>query len=225
MPLPHGSDRAHEQRDGTWVIVAPAPKGWRARRPRNRISPEHPGTAVSWDGKLFEVVAARESSAGEARYSLERWQDRHTIRVIENYDEAAEERRALARIDDARRRQRRRELLLLSPLAGHLPAEVQDRWEHEYDVPASLITIVSALPLFVFGVLCSLSLTIRAFTGVSLLPLPSGILILGLYLMLESGMRLSAAWGEGRPAGSLIGTVAWEMGRRLAVRRSPKGAD
>jgi hypothetical protein len=220
MPLPHGRDRVAEQRDGTWIVVAPNAKGWRARRPRTRISPEHPGTAVSWDGELFEVVAARESEGGQASYSLERWSDRHTIRVLENYDEAAEESRARARLDDTFRSRRRRQLLLLAPLAGHVPAEVQDRWEREYDVSGSLLTLISAFPLFVFGALCSVSLTIRAFTGASVLPLPEGVLVLGLCLMVESGMRLSAAWGEGRPAGSLAGTLAWEAVSRLRDRRS-----
>jgi len=219
MPLPHGPDTATEERDGAWIIVSPLPKGWRARRPRSRISPEHPGTAVSWDGQLFEVVAAREGRAGAATYFLERWEDRHTIRVIETYDEAAEESRVRARADEERRRRRHLLLMALSPIAGHAPAEIQDRWEEEYDVPASVMTLVSALPLFLFGVLCTLSLTIRGFTGVSLLPLPSGVLFFGVYLMAESGMRLSSAWGPGRPAGSLAGTLAWQAVRLWRARR------
>lgn len=219
MPLPHGPDTAAEQRDGRWVIVSPVAKGWRARRAKSRTSPEHPGVAVSWDGELFEVIEAGESEAGPSRYTLARWDERHTIRRIDHYDDAAEERRARARTDEALRRRRRLQLLLLSPLAGHAPAEVQDRWEQEYDAPASLMTLVSALPLFLFGVLCSLSLTIRAFTGVSLLPFSEAVLLFGVYLMAESGMRLSAAWGQGRPAGSLAGTLAWEAGRRWMVRR------
>jgi len=220
MPLPHGSDRALEERDGTWIVVAPEPKGWRARRARTRISPEHPGTAVSWDGELFEVVAARETAAGEARYSLARWPERHTIRVIETYDDAGEERRRREGLDAARRRRRRRGLLVLSPLAGHLPGGVQERWEREYDVSASGMTIVSALPPFVFGVLCALSLTIGGFTGIPLLPWPVGVLVGGLYLMIESGLRLSAAWVQGRPTGSLAGTLVWELGVRLRDLRS-----
>ena len=222
MPLPHGPDTAAERRDGAWLIVSPRPKGWRSRRPKSRISPEHPGTAVSWDGELFEVIGARESGAGEARYSLERWEDRHTIRVIETYDEAAEENRARTRADEDFRRRRRRQLLLLSPIAGHAPAEVQDRWEQEYDAPASLMTLISALPLFLFGALCTLALTIRGFTGVSLLPFSAGVLFFGVYLMAESGMRLSAAWGQGRPAGSLAGTLAWQAGRLWTARRRGK---
>ena len=218
MPLPHGRDSAAEQREGRWLVVSPAAKGWRGRSAKSRISPEHPGTTVSWDGELFEVLAADESTAA-SRYTLARWEERHTIRRIDHYDDAAEERRAEARIEEALRRRRRGRLILLSPLAGHAPAEVQDRWEQEYDAPASLMTLVSALPLFIFGVLCSLSLTIGAFTGVPLLPFSEGVLFFGVYLMAESGMRLSSAWGQGRPAGSLAGTLAWEAWRLWTARR------
>ena len=223
MPLPHGRDRAVEQRDGRWTIVAPVSKGWHPRRPRTRISPEHPGTAVSWDGELFEVVGEDESSGGEVRYLLARWEDRHTIRVLEHYDDASEERRARERIDAVRRRDRRRLLLALSLVAGHAPADVQDRWEKEYDVSASFLTLVSALPLFVFGVICALALTIRAFTGVVLLRVPDGMLFAGVFLLVESGMRVSTAWAQGRPAGSLAGALAWEVVRRAAPKLGDGG--
>ena len=218
MPLPHGRDRASERRDGTWAILAPLGKGWHARRPRTRISPEHPGTAVSWDGELFEVVGVEETGGGGVRYALARWEDRHTIRVLENYDEASEDRRAADRADGLRRRNRRHWLLAFSPIAGHAPADVQERWEREYDVSASVLTIASAFPLFLFGVICALALTIKGFTGVSLLRLPEWILFAGIFLLVESGMRLSAAWGEGRPAGSLVGALVWEIARRAAPK-------
>lgn len=219
MPAAHGRDRASPAGDGRWAIVSPVAKRWRARRPATRTSPEHPGTAIEWDGALWEVVAAAAAGAG-VRYVVAPWEDRHTIRVLEPYDAASESRRASEAADDERRRRRRRRLLLLAPLAGHLPAEVQDRWEHEDDVPASLITLISAFPLFVFGFLCAFSLAIRAFTGAVLLPLPEKVLFFGIYLFVESGFRLSVAWSQGRPAGSLAGTIVWEVGERIRRARA-----
>ena len=216
MPIPYGRDRAVDRRDGSWAIVTPSVKGWRARTPATRLTPEHPGTAVSWDGVLFEVVAA-ESAGGAQRYTLAPWEDRHTIRGIEPYDAASEAERARTRVDASRRDAMRRALLVSAPLAGHAPADVQERWEREYDVSAALLTIVSALPLFVFGFLCSLSLAIRGFTGVVLLPFSERILWFGVFLFVESGFRLAVAWSAGSPAGSLAGSLAWrllEMGRR-----------
>ena len=222
MPSPHGRDRAAPADGGRWTIVSPVTKGWRRRRPGTRTTAEHPGTAVDWDGALFEVVAAEPAGSG-VRYTLAPWEDRHTIRVLEPYDEASETRRARERLDARQRSGKRRLLLLLSPLAGHLPAEVQERWEQEYDAPASLLTIVSALPLFVFGFLSAFSLAIRAITGVVLLPLPEKVLFFGVYLFVESGFRLSVGWSEGRGAGSAAGHVAWEIARRLRPGLAPAG--
>ncbi len=217
MPDAHGRDRVTPISDGRWTITSAFPKGWRARRSGTRTTAEHPGTAVEWDGVLYEVLVVEPAGPG-ARYRLAPWEDRHTIRVLEPYDDASEERRARGRSDDGRRRRKRRRLLLLSPLAGHAPADVQDRWEHEDDVPASLLTLISALPLFVFGFLCSFSLTIRGIAGVDLLPLPEPVLLVGVYLFVESGFRLSVAWSQGRPAGSLAGHAAWEIFRRVRTR-------
>ena len=214
MPEAHGHDRAVAAPGGRWTISSSRSKGWRARRAGTRTTAEHPGTAVDWDGSLYEVVAIEPAGEG-VRYTLAPWEERHTIRVHERYDEAAEERRSEERRDERRRKRKRRLLLLASPLAGHLPAEVQERWEHEDDAPASLLTLISALPLFVFGFLCSLSLTIRGFTGVVLLPFPEAVLFFGVYLFVESGFRLSVAWSQERPAGSLAGHLGWEIARRM----------
>jgi hypothetical protein len=216
VPEAHGNDVATARDSGIWILTAPLSKGWNARRPATRTTAEHPGRAISWDGALFEVLDVEILGAG-VRYTLAPWEDRHTIRVIEPYDEASELRRAADRVDDHRRRERKRLILLLAPLSGHAPGDVQDKWEREYDVPASFLTLISAIPLFLFGVLCALALTIRGFTGVALLPFSSGVLLFGLYLLVESGFRLSAAWGSGRPAGSLVGALVygiWERVRR-----------
>jgi hypothetical protein len=223
MPEAHGRDRAAPVAGGRWAISSPFSKGWRARRAGTRTTPEHPGTAVEWDGSLFEVVAMQPVGAG-VRYTLAPWEDRHTIRVHEPYDDAAEERRSRERGNERRRRGKRRLLLLLSPLAGHLPAEVQEGWEREDDAPAALLTLISALPLFVFGFLCAFSLTIRAFTGVVLLPFPEKVLFFGVYLFVESGFRLSVAWSQQRPAGSLAGHLVWEIARRLRPAPASSGS-
>lgn len=220
MPQSHGRDFARAGEHGEWLIESPRSKGWLSRQPATQTSAVHPGTAVSWDGDLFEVVSSETAGAG-VTYTLVPWSDRHTIRVLDRYDEESETMRSTVLADDRRRAERRRLLLLLSPLAGHLPADVQDGWERDYDVPASLLTIISALPLFVFGILCSLSLTIQGFTGVVLLPLSLNLLFFGTYLMFESGLRLSRAWGQRRPAGSVAGTLArvlWERGVRPMFR-------
>jgi len=213
MPAEHGRDRVSPGRDGAWSVESPESKGWQARRPATRTSAEHPGTAIDWDGEIYEVTKVEPRGAG-ARYTLVRWEDRHTIRRLERYDDESETRRSGERADAARRMGIRRRLLLLAPLGGHLPASVQEGWEREYDVSAARVTAISAFPLFVYGILCTLSLTIQGFTGQAILPFSLKALFFGMFLMVESGFRLSAAWGEGRPAGSLEGHLIWELTER-----------
>lgn len=220
MPQAHGSDRSSPGRGETWTLETARTKGWRARRPATRTSPEHPGTAVEWEGALWEVLSAAPAGAG-VRYTLAPWEDRHTIRLLEKYDADAEARRVRDRADQSFRDRRRRLILLLSPISGHAPAEVQDRWEREYDVSGSLITLVSALPLFVFGFLSAFSLAIRFIAGSVLLPLPEKVLFVGVYLFVESGFRLSVAWSQGQPAGSLAGAIVWEILRRVRGAAPP----
>jgi hypothetical protein len=214
MPQAYGSDRASAGSENTWTLDAAHTKGWRARRPATRTTPEHPGTAVDWDGSLWEVVGAAPAGAG-VRYTLAPWEDRHTIRLLQKYDAGAEERRIRDRADQGFRDRTRRLLLLLSPIAGHAPAEVQERWEREYDVSGSLMTMISAFPLFVFGFVSAFSLAIRYIAGSVLLPLPEKVLFFGIYLFVESGFRLSVAWSQGQPAGSLAGAIVWEIVRRV----------
>ncbi len=56
MLRPYGRDRLESPDALRPVLVSPLSKGWRARTPASRTRPEHPGTAVGWDGLHFEVV-------------------------------------------------------------------------------------------------------------------------------------------------------------------------
>jgi hypothetical protein len=181
------------------------------------VSPEHPGTAVRWDGRLYEVIAVSASDSGATVYTLALWTESHAIRRLEAYDADSETARKADRANEKERRRKRRVLLALSPLSGHLPAEVQERWEREYDAPAGWLTIISAVPLFLYGVLCALSLTIGGFIGLNIFSIPLPWQIVGMYFLIESGIRISTAWSTSQPSGSLGGALVytgWEAVRR-----------
>jgi hypothetical protein len=223
-----GPDRVERLTDGSIRLVCPDAKGWCARTPKTLTSPEHPGTAVRWEGDLFEVLEASPQDVGDAiGYRLARWEARHTVRVITTYDEASESAR---RAEQRRRREdlrRHRASIALAPLLGHLPASVQQRMEREFGAPARALTIASALPLLVLGTLGLLAFLVGSFggggsvfAGWPILPLP-----LALFLFVESAVRLGVAFLQGDPMGSVAGTILYELWRRgsgLAGPRRPE---
>jgi len=75
------------------TLSCPAAKGWKAREdaPRRAL---HPGTAVSWQERVFEVVETRPLSNGGVVYSLAPWREDLAIRSLERYDESSETGRA-----------------------------------------------------------------------------------------------------------------------------------
>ena len=95
MPTPHGRDRVQETAEGALVLSSFRPKGW-AGRPAAGSSPPSeaavaavaPGTAVEWDGVIYEVVRVEDSPSGGTRYTLEPWDERQVIRRLERYGPA-----------------------------------------------------------------------------------------------------------------------------------------
>lgn len=203
MPRPVGTDRLDVAPEGRLILHSARPKGWRGRTPATWTSSEHPGTAVRWEEELWEVAVAVELPGGGARYELRRWDERHAARHVDTYDEKSELRRASAHAADRRRKIGWVRALLLSPLLGHLPSAVQQQIENETAFPAVAMTIVSAAPFFVLGVVSLFSLLAGIAGGAGLLP--TWAAVLGVYFLVESAARLSVAVSQGRPIGSLGG--------------------
>ena len=139
--------------DGSVHLTCPAPKEWRARRAGSQTRAPHPGTAVRWQERLWEVVEALPLADGGTRYRLAPWESSHAIRTIESYDAESEQARAGVRAFRRDAVRRRRLAILFSPIVGHAPGRVQKAMESEFGAPAAAMTIVSAIPFFVWGVL------------------------------------------------------------------------
>ena len=211
----YGGDRVEGGEEGKISLISSSPKGWRGRSPavatRRSV---HPGTAVTWDGALYEVEEARPLPSGDVHYLLAPWDETQAIRTLERYDAPSEDARARERIGRADAVKKRRAAILLAPLLGHLPGAVQEGMESEFGAPANKMTIASAAPLLVLGIFGLFAGFARAMGG-SPEPLPEPPLPLSLYLVLESYFRLSVVATQGRPAGSLPGALAWEIWRRV----------
>jgi hypothetical protein len=221
----HGHDTVLPQKDGSFLLECPMPKGWVGRKTGTQTSAEHPGTAVRWEEQIFEVVEAAPSQRGGIRYRLAPWEGRHAIRVVAAYDGAAEDARGREQTERLTGIWKRRASILLAPLAGLLPGPVQLRMEGDFGAPARWLTFFSAFPLFVIGVLRILEARLAMMGAGALLPswlaLPIPIAV---YLALESAVRLWSLIFAGEPMGSLPGVVAYEAWRLATGTTAPTSA-
>jgi hypothetical protein len=217
----HGHDTVLPQKDGSFLLECPMPKGWIGRRPGTQMSAEHPGTAVRWEEQIFEVVEAAPGQRGGIRYRLAPWEGRHAIRVVTGYDGASEQARGREQTERLTGIWKRRASILLAPLAGLLPGPVQKRMEGDFGAPARWMTFFSALPLFLISVLRIFDARLQLMGAGALLPpwlaLP---IFLAVYFAVESAVRFWSLIFAGEPMGSLPGVVAYEAWR-LASGASP----
>ncbi len=223
-----GADRLEPGGGGELVLVCPAPKSWTPRQPKTLTRSEHPGTAVDWDGGLFEVLQCDPVPGGGMRYRLAPWTDGHAIRRMERYDAASEEIREGDRRDRRNDDAKRWLVLLLAPLAGLLPGQVQKRLEHDLGTPAVWLTVASALPLFVAGFFGLVGVLV-GMAGATL-PMPGWLAPpapIAAYLFGESALRLASAIGGGEPMGTLaaaLGLALWQAARGAPTPPEPPPA-
>jgi len=87
MPRPLGRDRLEPTDDGTVVLLSLRPKPWSPRPEAAPRGPVLPGTAVRWDGELFELLRVEPRPAGGFRHVLAPWDERNLVRSVVEYGE------------------------------------------------------------------------------------------------------------------------------------------
>ena len=88
MPRPTGRDRLEPTTDGTVVLLSLRPKGWSGREEGGPRAPLRPGTAVRWDGDLWEVLVVEPRAGGGWRHLLAPWDERNLVRSVVEYGES-----------------------------------------------------------------------------------------------------------------------------------------
>ena len=182
--------------------------GWQPRAPGDRIRVAHPGTAVSYGEKLYEVMAI-EPAAGTSyayRYALRRWDDSFVVRKVVPYSREAAVAGAVEVRERVRRHRQHSWLIYLFPLTGLLPTPLLRRWQREWGLPmraASFASVVAiGLPaVFLFW---------REFLRPDRAGSPAVVAVAG-FILLEQLARLFWLLPSNEAIGSLTLTALWGL--------------
>lgn len=89
MPSPLGRDRLEtpgpEEGAATLVLASRQEKDWEGRVESARGGPAQAGTAVRWEGEIWEVLRVSYAASGGVRYAMAPWDERNLIRRIVDY--------------------------------------------------------------------------------------------------------------------------------------------
>jgi len=212
-----GTDRVRPGSGDQWILFARRSKGWLPRVPKTMTSAEHPGTAVLWEDRFFEVVSAEASAGGAIRYVLEPWSDHHVIRVSEPYDEASEAQRGTEHHAAVNREKGRKVANLGGIFTGLLPAIVQEQLASEIGILPTKLTSLSLILPLAYLIWFANEFARRTFTREAM---PPSLLVLAIYLFIESVIRLNIAWFHRRPLGSMLGFFPYLLFYLVAGKRS-----
>lgn len=205
----YGSDRVRAS-GGKVILHSRLSKGWTPRTLKSGTHSEFPGTAVLWDDRYFEVLAAEPLPAGGVRYVLGDWQERHIFRTFTRYD-AESEARLLADYETAMRQQQRSLLARWSGMfLGHLPGPVQNRLANELGLFPARMTLLSLIPSLLLLGTC-VWLYVDAKIAQTLSPVPVWLWGIALFLLFDSGVRFYIAMSQNRGAGSLPGVIVYGL--------------
>jgi hypothetical protein len=194
-----GSDRVHSDKEGRIVLSCRIPKPlWHPRAEKTNTTSEHPGTAILWDEKYYEVVDVKPLAGTAVRYVLEPWTDHHVMRMTDRYDEESEAQRVSEHRAAILREKQRKGTNAMAILTGHLPAVVQERLASELGVNAPRLTLASILPPVLAFAIC-LHFTVKAVLAKTASPVPGWLWLIVGYMTGESILRAHIAWIQNRP--------------------------
>jgi hypothetical protein len=207
--LGHGVRVLPGESDGIVVVSEGADLGWRPR------SGDRPGSAVTWEGSVFEVVTTEVMRRG-FRWTLEPWSGEDVMRVVLPLDPNTVGAAAEAAGREARAAQLRPLAWLLLPILGLAIGPWQRKWRDDWGFPATAATWVSAILEAIAGAACVIELiAMIGGGGASVFPwLPRPLVLVGIFMMPEGLFRLAQVAADSEPVGSVFGLVVSVFERR-----------
>lgn len=222
---PIGSDRLRQDGD-RWILSTRFEKaGWKARVEKTSTSAEFPGTAVLLGDQYFEVVRADPLPNG-VRYTLEPWRDEHAIRTADRYDAESEAARLQERQATIATVRTRHAINILGILAGHLPADVQEKIGMEYGIHAHWLTFMSCAGMYAVAIAVWMTVGDKLMEGQT----PEVLVIVGVFLFAETIVRTLWTFATRAPMGSFAGLLVYTIyaasrGKLIVSKPAPKGEE
>ncbi|HEV7922651.1 MAG TPA: hypothetical protein VGR02_17845 [Thermoanaerobaculia bacterium] len=208
----YGSDRL--QVDGDRLLISSRiPKGWQARIGKTLTSPEHPGTAVLWDGECYEVLDVQPLPQGY-RYTLALWGETHAIRLTDRYDEESEGERVAEHRRGIMRERKRTAANLLALFAGQLPASIQNHLGSELGILPARLTLISTITDFA---IVAAAILYSAHLRTTFRIVPPWLFLTVFYFGIQFATRLTIALLQNRPVGTVFGLIAYLFVPKLAA--------
>ncbi len=171
----------------------------------NAASPSMPGTAVVWEGEVYEVAARVDSGHGQ-RWVLRPWPESVTMRRVVQLDCALVASRFEHELSGRRRRRLRWWTIPILPLLGLAPGSVQQRLAEDWGVASGVATWSSALVEMLLGGFAVVQGLTVVFGGEWFMPTwLRWSIVIGPLLFFEALVRMVLAVANDEPVGSLLG--------------------
>jgi hypothetical protein len=124
--------------------------GWRARVAGTQTRAPHPGSTISYQERVYEVVAIDDApnTAYSFRYMLRAWEDRFPIRQVFPYSLETAHAATARLVQRHRESERRYGAVFWFALTSLLPTPLATRWEKDWGLPMRRAALIS---MFVIG--------------------------------------------------------------------------
>ncbi len=204
----YGSDRFRIAGERV-ILHSRLPKGWTPRRAAEGTHAEFPGTTVFWDECYYEVIAADAlPQGGGVRYELELWNDAHTIRVFEHYNDESEARLLADHRNAQKQRASNIAARLTGIILGNLPYDAQLRIANNLGVSPFAMTMLSLIPNVLVLAACAWAY-VDSIIASKPSPIPDWLWLVAAFLFAESFVRMFVAMSQNRGMGSVLGGIVW----------------
>jgi hypothetical protein len=196
-----------------FIFSALEKPGWRGRQGGSRTQAPHPGSAISYQDRVYEVVAmdGAPNTPYAYRYMLRAWEERFAIRQVFPY--SVEAARVATRKIEVRHKesQRRYWAVFWFAATSLLPTSVANRWQRDWGLPMRNASIFS---IFWLGL-------IAAVVG----PGQENPVFLRIVLSISFEQVVRFFWwmGTKEAVGSLTVTALWDLLMMITGRDSDGG--